>query len=107
VKLTENDVRLACLELLRYRGWYLARQQSGLFQTLDGRKITIGEPGVPDYAALKAPSFLLEFKRPGGRLSEVQKRKIREIELAWRLPVAVVSSVEELIAWLAEHERKK
>jgi hypothetical protein len=104
-RLSENDVERACVDLLRYRGWYVARQQSGLFKTPDGRWIRIGEPGVPDYNVMKAPSFLLEVKRPGGELSPEQKEQIRKIELGFRLPIVVVESVEELITWLDRHER--
>src|SRR5215813_10342973 len=45
VKLVENDVERACVDLLRLRGYYVVRLQSGLFRTPDGRWIRIGEPG--------------------------------------------------------------
>ena len=32
-RLSENDVERACLDLLRLRGYWVIRQQSGLFKT--------------------------------------------------------------------------
>ena len=94
---------------MQLRGYWVQRQQSGLFKTPDGRWIRIGTPGLPDYAALHEfyPGFLLEVKRPGGAgLSEYQVRKINEIELGYRLTVVVVDDVKALNRWLGEHERK-
>lgn len=99
IKLSENDVERACLDLLRYRRLYPLRQQSGQFKTSDGRWIRIGVPGIPDYVI---PAFFIEVKRPGGLLSEVQRVKIDELNRHWDLETAVVESVEELIAWLGK-----
>jgi len=100
IQLSENDVEKQCADLLGLRGWYVLRQQSGLFRTPDGRWVRVGAKGLPDYAVMRAPSFLMEVKRPGGELSEEQLRKIREIEMCYRLPVVVVSSVDELAHYL-------
>jgi hypothetical protein len=54
---------------------------------------------------VKAPSFLFEVKRPGGRLSPEQKTRIREIQIGFRLPILVVESVDQLNEWLARHDR--
>jgi hypothetical protein len=105
VKLAENDVERACVDLLRLRGYYVVRLQSGLFRTPDGRWIRIGEPGLPDYACLKN-DFFLEVKRPGAKLSEVQVNKIFELEAAHKIAVATVDSVERLIAWLDRQKEK-
>jgi hypothetical protein len=88
------------MALLRQRDHFVARLHPARFQTLDGRVLSGAEPGTPDFAALIAPPFLLEVKRPGGVLSDVQQAKIREIESLQRLPVAVASSPDELAAWL-------
>lgn len=108
-KLRENDIEAACLDLLRLRGYYVTRQQSGLFKTPDGRWVRIGTPGVPDYTALHRvyPGFLMECKRPGGGgLSPEQVRKIFEIQAGYRLAVVVIDDVEELHRWVIEHEGK-
>ena len=106
-RLSENDVERACIDLLRYRGYYVMRQQSGLFKTPDGRWVRIGTPGIPDYAALHArwPGFLMEVKRPGGELSPEQHSKVTEIAMGYRVAIAVVESVDALAQWLAAHER--
>jgi hypothetical protein len=106
VRLSENNVEGACLDILRLRGYLVLRQESGLFKTPDGRWIRVGQKGLPDYAALHGQhlSFLLEVKRPGGKLSPDQSRKIQEISLAYRVPVVVVDSAAALGAWLNEHE---
>jgi len=115
IKLSENDVERACLDVLRWRHFYPLRQQSGRFIMADRavvqalqrmgvsyRWITVGEPGIPDYVI---PRFFVETKRPGGELSVVQQLKITELKAGWDLDTAVVESVEELVAWLARHEQ--
>lgn len=104
-KLRETHVVGQVLDLLRLRGYYPLRLQSGFFRTKDGRGITVGEPGIPDYVAIheRYPAVFLEVKRPGGKLRDDQCGKIAELEL-WRLAVAVVDSAEALIAFLNMHE---
>lgn len=97
IKLVENDVERQCLDVLRLRGFNPIRLQSGKLKTPDGRWVTIGEVGIPDYAI---PQFFLETKRPGGRLSEAQQTKIFELEKCWGLETVIVESVDELILWL-------
>jgi len=106
VKLCENDIEHPCIQLLRMRGYFVIRTQSGLFKTPDGRWTRIGEPGMPDYAVLHAqhPGFLLEVKRPGGTLSEVQKKKVWEIQMVYRLEIVVADRVEVLIEFLKRRE---
>jgi hypothetical protein len=71
-RLSENDVEAACGDLLRLRGYWVTRVQSGLFRTPDGRWVRIGKKGIPDYAATHGfyPGFLLEVKRPGEELAQ-------------------------------------
>jgi hypothetical protein len=81
---------------------------SGTFKSLDGRRFIKGAPkGTPDYSAHHARhrGFLLEVKRPGAELDPVQRSKIHEIDWAFRIPIAVVDTVDALAAWLAGHER--
>jgi hypothetical protein len=106
VKLVENDVERACVDLLRLRGYYVVRLQSGLFRTPDGRWIRIGEPGLPDYACIKN-DFLMEVKRPGAKPNASQVSKIFELEAVRKIAVATVDSPEHLIRWLDEREKKE
>lgn len=107
LKVSENDVRNACLDILRLHHWWPIRQHVGLFQTVgrNSHKVTIGETGDPDYVVVRAPSFFLETKRPGGKLSDEQRARIDTLKRFYHLETAVVESVEELIAWLDRHER--
>jgi hypothetical protein len=105
LRLSENDVRKACLDLLRLHQWWPIRQHVGLFKTADQRWIRIGETGDPDYVVIKAPSFFLELKRPGGELSHEQIAKIHQLKQFYGLETVVVESVEELMDWLKRYER--
>ena len=108
LKLSENDVRKACLDVLRLHHWWPIRQHVGLFQTIgkNSHKITIGEVGDPDYVVIKPPSFFLETKRPGGDLSDEQKARIQNLQVQfYGLETVVVESVEELIEWLEARDR--
>jgi hypothetical protein len=107
LKISENDVRKACLDLLRARRWWPIRQHVGRFHPV-GRPdatVTIGEAGDPDYVVVKAPSFFLETKRPGGKLSVEQVERIKTLRQFYGLQTLVVESVEELIEWLDRHDR--
>jgi hypothetical protein len=103
IKLVENDVERQCLDILRLRGFCPIRLNSGKFQTIDGRWITIGEKGLPDYVI---PLFFVETKRPDGQLSPEQDRKIWELEHIWGVKTAVVDSVAALIEWLDQHAKR-
>ena len=103
VRTSENDVRKACLDILRLRHWWPIRQHVGLYKTPDGRWIRIGEVGDPDYVAVKPPSFFLETKRPGGELEPEQIKRISDLKTFYGMDTAVVESVEELIDWLDQN----
>lgn len=106
-KLIEKHVVDACVDYLRLRGYWPTRSQSALVKTVDGRFLRLGEPGIPDYTFTHGRhlGFLLEFKRPGGALTPIQEQKIAELRAGYGLRIAVISSVEGLIAWLEAHER--
>jgi len=109
-KIREKDVVEACIDYLNVRGYACVRVPTGRYRTLDGKRfVTFGAPGIPDYVAIHSryPGFFIEFKRPeGGRLSEVQKRKLHELIEAHRLAATVCASVEDLVTWLAAHEAR-
>lgn len=108
IQLSENDVRNACLDVLRAHGWWPIRQHVGVFCPI-GRPtevVTIGTKGDPDYLVVRAPSFFMETKRPGGRLSDDQRRRIDQLQQFYGLKTVVVESVEQLIEWLENSTRK-
>ena len=105
IQLSENDVRAACLDLLRARNWWPIRQHVGRVRTPDGGWISIGEAGDPDYAAIRQPSFFIEFKRPNGKLSKVQRKRIEVLKRCYGLDTMVIASVEDLAEWLDAHEK--
>lgn len=105
---SENDIEAGCKTILSLHGYWVVKLHAGIFMTLDGRRHVHGvKKGTPDYACLHAShrGFLLEVKRPGGELSDDQKREIEYIDLIYHLPIVVVESVDELSFFLAQHER--
>lgn len=106
VKLVENDVEKACIDLLRLRGYYVVRLQSGLFKTADGRWVRVGEPGLPDYVVIKR-DFFLEVKAPKKAPSAAQVQKAFELEKGYGITVATIDSVERLASWLDACEKEK
>ena len=109
IQLSENDVRRACLDVLRAHCWWPIRQHVGTFRPVgdDNRIITIGEKGDPDYVVVRAPSFFLETKRPGGVLSDDQRRRIDQLRQFYNLETVVVESVEDLVRWLDQNSTRK
>ena len=102
IQLSENDVRDACLEVLRHHHWWPVRQHVGRFRPVahPNDVVTIGSKGDPDYLVVKAPSFFMETKRPGGKLSDDQRRRIDQLQQFYGLETVVVESVEQLVEWL-------
>ena len=115
IEISESDVAKACVQLLRWRHYQPLRVPAGRYIMPDREVLeacrkcgvkprwqTIAEPGYPDYVI---PRFFVEVKRSsGGELSHEQAIKIMDLERTWRLPVAVVKNVDELIQWLAQHD---
>lgn len=106
--LREKDVVRACIDLLNIRGYKAFRQQVGRMHTPDGRTITVGDRGDPDYVVLhgRLPGFCLEVKRPGGKLRPMQAFRRQQLQTGWGLAFAVVDSVEALAEFLKEHEAR-
>jgi len=105
---SENDIEAGCMTILELHSYMVIRLHAGVYETLDHmRKIHGVRKGTPDYACLheRHRAFLLEVKRPGGKLSPDQESEIAMIQLRFRLPIAVVESAEELSNFLAQHER--
>lgn len=70
----EKAVLAACLQLLRMRGIFHLRNNTGATR-IGGRYIRFGAPGSPDIIACINGVFVgIEVKRPGGgKLSEAQE----------------------------------
>lgn len=103
LKLSENMVEKACVDLLRWRHWYVARLQSGRVKSLDGRRtITLCEAGTPDYLCVHAehPPFFLETKRENGKRTLIQEARHFEIEKTYRIPTITIDKPEDLIDYL-------
>ena len=104
----EKHVVEACITILNLRHYWTKRLNTGVFRTLDGRWHTEGTKGDPDYVALHRtfPGFLLEFKRPGGKLTPEQYERHYEIRLGYQIDIAIVDSTEALERWLDAHENR-
>jgi hypothetical protein len=106
-RLTENDVEAQCMTILQLHNYWVKKLHAGVFKTLDDRRHVHGVPkGTPDYVCLhgRHRGFLLEVKRPGGKLNPDQEIQIAVIREQFELPVVVVESVEDLCNFLAKHE---
>ena len=103
VKLSENDVERACLDLLRAQRIYPVRLQSGRLALKDGRYLQLCEAGTPDYCI---PAWFMEVKAPGGKLSQAQRLKIQMLSEYWDLETAVVEDVDELAAWISSRHKR-
>jgi hypothetical protein len=104
----EKHVTKAVLETLEWKQWAHERLDVlGPIQLKDGSWTTIGYPGRPDYICFHAryPAFYMELKRPGGKVSPEQKRVHWELGLS-HFEVAVINSVEAILAWLTDWEQK-
>jgi hypothetical protein len=109
LRLSEDDVEAACKQLLALRGWWVGRNHCGTFKSADNRRWIKGHPkGTPDYACMheRHPGFLLEVKRPGEKPSPEQELKHRDLRIGFRLAICTIDSVEGMLAWLDQHERK-
>jgi hypothetical protein len=78
LKLSEKTVTQACRDWLRVERWYTIRLNSGLMATPDGRRIRVGEKGLPDWIAVRGGDYtLIEMKASGKKLSEDQEAFFR------------------------------
>jgi hypothetical protein len=106
--ISENDVEAGCITILELHNYYVVRLHAGVFQTLDQRRKIHGvHKGTPDYLCAHEihRGFLLEVKRPGGKLSPVQEGQIWYLETRYKLAIVVVETVDQLCTFLAKHER--
>jgi hypothetical protein len=79
VEHSENDVEYNCINWLQQRGWIADRVQVGLFYTRDGRPVSIGKPGQPDWRFKRGRQYMeIEFKRPN---ANADKRQLEYLAL--------------------------
>lgn len=107
VQLSERDVKLACLDALRWRRYYPVPQHVGRFRTADQRWVTFGERGDADYFVghWEYRPFFLEFKRPGKHARLEQAERHEQLLNWYHIPTVVIASLDELLAWLERHEK--
>lgn len=106
--ISEDDVEAGCMSLLWLRRYKVYRLHVGIFQSMDGERTIYGAPkGTPDYICAHGVyrSFLLEVKRPGGKLRPDQEIEIALLREQFGLAIVVASSTDELGNFLARHER--
>jgi hypothetical protein len=120
IKITENHVEKACIQLAEYKGYYPLRLHVGRYIHADKqvlralteagvpfRMATMGVPGLPDWVLIHGEhsAFLLETKAPDGRLSKDQEQMHWILRQCHRVKVCVANSVARFEAFLADHER--
>jgi hypothetical protein len=100
----ESDVLAACLQLLRLRGVFAWRNNSGAFVLGDGKGRRFFRAGLPGSAdilgVLPGGRFLaVEVKRPGGKPTPPQRAFLAAVEAAGGVST-VIRDVAELVALL-------
>ena len=80
--ITENDVEADILGFLVRKNWIVRRQHSGVFRTLTGLPLRLGEPGMCDWSAMRPTGgrvvqyLEIEAKRPGKHADPKQREYI-------------------------------
>jgi len=108
LQLNENDIEKANLDVLKVRGYFAVRIHSGTFRSADCKRWIKGaDKSTPDYVAVHARyrGFLLETKRPGAKLTTIQKFRVFEILRGYRLAFIKADSARELSRWIDHHDR--
>lgn len=83
----------------KYSDWLNLRGLKKIHASMN--KASTIEVGHPDFTILRE-TFMVEFKVPGMRLSEVQEKRIRELRDAGN-KIVVCHSFEEAIEATKEH----
>lgn len=110
VKPTETQIMNAIIGLLRYRGFYVQRMNSGALRDKRNRLIRMNRAGTPDVMAFKGGCvhhfedhvhlLFIEVKVPGNKPTPLQAEVMKELEEhgARCLVAHSVEEVEEAIA---------
>lgn len=101
---TEHSIQNAIIALLRYKGWYTQRQNSGAIRRTgaNGREYMtrLAEAGTPDILALKSTTdgnriLFVEVKRPKMKTTHMQDIKHEELR-EHGFEVVIATSTEDL-----------
>lgn len=95
---TEKSIETAIRKALEKRGCLVRKRHGGGYGTL------AGEPDL--YGCYTGLAFVIEVKRPGGKLTPLQERRLKE----WRDAGAatyVAYSVGSAISWFEEWTGEK
>ena len=105
LKVSEHQIQTLLMNYLQANRWYVLRLNSGKYAVGEGsnRRMVIGqEAGTPDLMCFKYSKdqantdlVFIEVKVPGNKPTEVQVRKMKELE-AHGARTMVVHSLEEL-----------
>ena len=69
----ERAIQAACIEYLRYRGYYILRLNSGALPNAQGRSVRMLPAGTPDVLAIKdGRALFVEMKRAGAKPTVLQ-----------------------------------
>lgn len=109
----EHQIQTACIQYLRYKGFYVQRMNSGAMRMQSKGKdylLRMAAAGTPDLMAFKKISWdadfgdieetqllFIEVKRPGKKPTPLQTEKMKELE-EHGASCYVIHSVEELQA---------
>jgi len=86
--MSEQKIQFLITNWLKKEGWLVTK----LMMTTTS--------GIPDILAIRSgKTIFIEVKKPGGRLSKIQKYRIAEIR-AQDIPVLVTDNLKELKEWL-------
>ncbi len=99
----EKDIQSAILQLLRLKGYFVWKQNSAGIMKTDGHYIPSQMPGIADIIGVdpKGRFVGIEVKRPGGKMSDLQRGFQESVKRNHGL-AAVVYSVDDMIAKLSE-----
>jgi hypothetical protein len=114
---TEGGIMRDCMLRASELGMLLLRYQVGTFQTMDGRPVKVGTPGVSDCIGFRpititqdmvgqtvAQFIACEVKTPRGRATEQQKQFLNLVERAGG--VAIMARSADDVAKIALHDAK-
>ncbi len=94
----ERAIQAACIEYLRYRGYYVQRLNSGGIRDARHNLVTLAAAGTPDVLAIKDGwALFVEVKRPGNKPTARQEAMMETLR-SYGARCLVATSVEDLQA---------
>ncbi len=106
MKPKESQIQQACINYLKYKGFYVQRMNSGAIRTATGGMVKLAARGTPDIMAFKkypglsisdkgVDLFFLEVKIPGKKPTPAQEMMMAEL-CNFGAKCLVIHSLEEL-----------